>query len=391
MDLGLDFIGPLPEPPHRQPRMHCVLPTSKAYIARLSERAASLRGRGSLWLRRAVSSHGGITRNRRGRHRWQRQAGAHSRRCDRACHGRLQREPRNGREVHFRRCREGDTGQSGQHRGRPSHGDCARRPHTQRSGRLACEPVSAAQAAFACAINAAAAPCGAADARRLRASARGDRPAVRHGIHHFDPATLAGHLRGGRHPRESRRPAASATRSATSRLPRQINQAEALSSFSTGASSSASRAGPISYRPLPAPATRMRRTTGVTGAICGTRAIPSTSSRAAWACREMRCALPCPRTTRPSRAVSAARSPRRPSARSGRSERGTGVHRRRSCNRPRPSRPGQAGQADSGTLRCGIRRPGRGAARRTRPPHRLGIHLGAHRGPECRRVRPRAR
>ena len=42
MDLGLDFIGPLPEPPHSQPRMHCVLPTSKAYIARLAERAASL-------------------------------------------------------------------------------------------------------------------------------------------------------------------------------------------------------------------------------------------------------------------------------------------------------------------------------------------------------------
>ena len=42
MDLGLDFIGPLPEPPHSQPRMHCVLPTSRAYIARLTERAASL-------------------------------------------------------------------------------------------------------------------------------------------------------------------------------------------------------------------------------------------------------------------------------------------------------------------------------------------------------------
>ena len=42
MELGLDFIGPLPEPPHSQPRMHCVLPTSKAYIARLTERAESL-------------------------------------------------------------------------------------------------------------------------------------------------------------------------------------------------------------------------------------------------------------------------------------------------------------------------------------------------------------
>lgn len=42
MELGVDFIGPLPEPPHTRPRMHCVLPTSKAYIARLEERAESL-------------------------------------------------------------------------------------------------------------------------------------------------------------------------------------------------------------------------------------------------------------------------------------------------------------------------------------------------------------
>ncbi|MBI2320286.1 MAG: FAD-dependent oxidoreductase [Betaproteobacteria bacterium] len=42
MALGLDFIGPLPEPPHRQPRMHCVVPTARAYIARLAERARAL-------------------------------------------------------------------------------------------------------------------------------------------------------------------------------------------------------------------------------------------------------------------------------------------------------------------------------------------------------------
>jgi len=42
LDLGVEFIGPLPEPPHRQPRMHCVLPTSKSYIARLAERAAKM-------------------------------------------------------------------------------------------------------------------------------------------------------------------------------------------------------------------------------------------------------------------------------------------------------------------------------------------------------------
>ncbi|CAO3357845.1 Fumarate reductase flavoprotein subunit (EC 1.3.99.1) [Azospirillum palustre] len=32
MSLGVTFHGPMPEPPHRQPRMHNVLPNSRAYI-----------------------------------------------------------------------------------------------------------------------------------------------------------------------------------------------------------------------------------------------------------------------------------------------------------------------------------------------------------------------
>ena len=42
MDLGVEFIGPLPETPHRHSRMHCVLPTAKSYIARLTQRARAL-------------------------------------------------------------------------------------------------------------------------------------------------------------------------------------------------------------------------------------------------------------------------------------------------------------------------------------------------------------
>ena len=42
LDLGIEFIGPLPEPPHRHSRMHCVLPTAKSYIAQLVKRAESL-------------------------------------------------------------------------------------------------------------------------------------------------------------------------------------------------------------------------------------------------------------------------------------------------------------------------------------------------------------
>lgn len=39
MDMGVVFLGPNPEPPHRRPRMHNVLPTSASYIYHLSRRA----------------------------------------------------------------------------------------------------------------------------------------------------------------------------------------------------------------------------------------------------------------------------------------------------------------------------------------------------------------
>src|SRR6185295_13629205 len=37
--LGVRFYGPMPEPPHRQPRMHNVLPNSLSYIYHLERRA----------------------------------------------------------------------------------------------------------------------------------------------------------------------------------------------------------------------------------------------------------------------------------------------------------------------------------------------------------------
>lgn len=40
--LGVVFFGPMPEPPHRVPRMHNILPSSKAYIHYLSKEAARL-------------------------------------------------------------------------------------------------------------------------------------------------------------------------------------------------------------------------------------------------------------------------------------------------------------------------------------------------------------
>lgn len=39
MGMGVEFFGPMPEPPHTKPRMHNVLPNSRAYIGRLGPHA----------------------------------------------------------------------------------------------------------------------------------------------------------------------------------------------------------------------------------------------------------------------------------------------------------------------------------------------------------------
>lgn len=39
LDSGVRFMGPMPEPPHRKPRMHNVLPNSRAFIHHLERRA----------------------------------------------------------------------------------------------------------------------------------------------------------------------------------------------------------------------------------------------------------------------------------------------------------------------------------------------------------------
>ena len=42
MGLGVEFFGPMSEPPHRRPRMHNVVPNSRAYIAHCARRARRL-------------------------------------------------------------------------------------------------------------------------------------------------------------------------------------------------------------------------------------------------------------------------------------------------------------------------------------------------------------
>jgi succinate dehydrogenase/fumarate reductase flavoprotein subunit len=39
---GVEFFGPMPEPPHTKPRMHNVLPNSKAYIRQLGQKARAI-------------------------------------------------------------------------------------------------------------------------------------------------------------------------------------------------------------------------------------------------------------------------------------------------------------------------------------------------------------
>src|SRR5215469_5488103 len=40
--VGLNFLGPLPQPPHTAPRLHQVMPTSPAYIFQLGRHARRL-------------------------------------------------------------------------------------------------------------------------------------------------------------------------------------------------------------------------------------------------------------------------------------------------------------------------------------------------------------
>ncbi len=42
LSLGVRFFGPMPEPPHRQPRMHNVLPNSRSFIHHLQKRARNI-------------------------------------------------------------------------------------------------------------------------------------------------------------------------------------------------------------------------------------------------------------------------------------------------------------------------------------------------------------
>jgi fumarate reductase flavoprotein subunit len=42
MDMGVVFFGPMPEPPHRVPRMHNILPNSRSYIYHMARRARRL-------------------------------------------------------------------------------------------------------------------------------------------------------------------------------------------------------------------------------------------------------------------------------------------------------------------------------------------------------------
>ncbi len=64
--LGVRFYGPMPEPPHRKPRMHNVLPNSRSYISHLGGGAARRRRRSAFGARATalVTERGRVTGGR---------------------------------------------------------------------------------------------------------------------------------------------------------------------------------------------------------------------------------------------------------------------------------------------------------------------------------------
>lgn len=63
LDSGVRFMGPMPEPPHRQPRMHNVLPNSRSFIYHLTRRAkrAGVEIRTGMRVNAIVQQEGRIT------------------------------------------------------------------------------------------------------------------------------------------------------------------------------------------------------------------------------------------------------------------------------------------------------------------------------------------
>ncbi|MGB0630653.1 MAG: FAD-dependent oxidoreductase [Alphaproteobacteria bacterium] len=63
MSMGVEFFGPMPEPPHSKPRMHNVLPNSRAYIKLLSKHATRIGVdiRCGVRAERFLTAHGTVT------------------------------------------------------------------------------------------------------------------------------------------------------------------------------------------------------------------------------------------------------------------------------------------------------------------------------------------
>ena len=62
MDLGIEFMSPIPEPPHRCPRLHAVIPDSRSYIQHLAKacRKNGVTIRTEAKAERLVSEHGRV-------------------------------------------------------------------------------------------------------------------------------------------------------------------------------------------------------------------------------------------------------------------------------------------------------------------------------------------
>ena len=174
LSTGLVFTGPNAEPPHRAPRMHNVLPNSRAFPATLGAPLPAPRRRYPLGAACGAAAGGGRPRAGRGgaRRRWVHdciqgeRGGVVLATGDFSADREMKAEHRlgDGRQDRARQCAE--------HRRRPQAGTGGRRPHRQRRHRARAE--AALRAAGARQPGAAAA---AVARRRPRRQIRGRAPA----------------------------------------------------------------------------------------------------------------------------------------------------------------------------------------------------------------------
>ena len=205
LSLGVRFFGPMPEPPHRQPRMHNVLPNSLSYIYHLERHARRIGVEivADTRVTELVTEDGAVV-------------GAAVRRWPPvprpprrgARHGRLHQRPGAQGALHGAAAGEGRRRQHHRDRRWPEARAAAGRAHRQRrSGAGPRDPLHPARAHDAGSPAAALAGAGAHHGVGHGARAASVAAAVHHELSDHCAGAFAQAVRGGRHSRQPGRPA----------------------------------------------------------------------------------------------------------------------------------------------------------------------------------------